>query len=99
MLATRFTYLALVLVALIMNGWSLLTIWNVLSFGSGIVQSTLLLNLIIVPLCIWGAYRIGQLSEEKFRREEAETIAALKSAAPKSDGQDGSNSLPLKTSN
>lgn len=70
MLATRFTYIVLVLVVIFMNGWSLLDSWKILEVEPGFLQATLFLNVVIVPLCVWGAYRIGQMSEEEYRRKE-----------------------------
>ncbi len=85
MLATRFTYLTLVAFTLVLNGWSLLYHMGAVSIGSGILQSTLIFNVIIVPLCVWGAYRVGQISEEEYRvkeREAAARGAAATSASP-----------------
>lgn len=80
MLASRFTYTAIVSVVLVTNGWSLLQHVGAVSPMLGLLPSTLVLNLILVPLSIWGAYKFGQMTEEEYRRKEQET-AALGAAA------------------
>jgi predicted permease len=80
MLASRITYTAIVSVVIVMNGWSLLQHVRAVGVMPALLPSTLVLNLILVPLSVWGAYKFGQMSEEEYRRKERET-AALGAAA------------------
>jgi hypothetical protein len=80
MLASRITYTAIVSTVVVMNGWSLLEHVGAVSAMPTLLPSTLVLNLILVPLSVWGPYKFGQMTEEEHRRKERET-AALGAAA------------------
>lgn len=75
MLASRFAFLVYAVIYILLNGWGLLALWDVLpSFGVG-PAVIYIFNLVTVPVAIWAAYRTGELAEDEFRRKAAASAA------------------------
>ena len=71
MRVTRIVYWSIIVINLAVNVVSLLAVQNVLSGFSSIVPGVLLFNIIVLPIAIFGAYRIGGMAEEEYRKYAA----------------------------
>lgn len=64
---TRAMFWAITAILWLLNGWAVLQVLGALTMSTDIVAGVLLLNMLIVPVVMWSAYRTGQLTEETFR--------------------------------
>lgn len=70
MLATRFAYLIYFLIVFVLNGWGLLAHLGIAPPLGLSIAMILAFNLFSAPIAVWGAYRIGELAEEEYRRKQ-----------------------------
>lgn len=83
MLTTRFMYIILFLINVVINGLALLHLAEVYASVDQIVPAALLFNLLFWPVAMFAAYRMGGMTEEIYRRKE---LAALEAAARQNAG-------------
>jgi hypothetical protein len=70
MRVTRLVYLLIATANVALNVLALLDHFGNYRISSGIVPAALFFNLLIVPVGIYAAYRLGEIAEEHFRRDE-----------------------------
>jgi hypothetical protein len=70
MLATRFAFLVYFLIVFVLNGGGLLAHLGVVPSLGLNMAVILACNLFSAPVAVWGAYRIGELAEEEYRRKQ-----------------------------
>ncbi len=77
MLMTRLVYLSFTLIILAINGAALWAVMANVQSTSAIVPSALILNIVMWPLALVVAYRVGQVTGvEYLRKAKAKTSAA-----------------------
>jgi len=76
MLPTRIFFLLLVLLNLALNGFALSQVHGGFVVHDAIVTVALVFNLLMLPLAVFAAYRMGGITEEIFREKAAREIAA-----------------------
>ena len=59
----RAGYLVLVAIVVVMNGLALLQHIEMIPEISGFLAATLLANMLVVPVAIWGAFVLGEVVE------------------------------------
>lgn len=70
MLATRVFFLVYFLIVFVMNGWGLLAQLGVVPMIGVSMAMIFAFNLLSAPVAVWGAYRMGELAEEEYRRKQ-----------------------------
>lgn len=59
----RVAYLAVVAMAVIMNGWALLQHMRYLPAHDGFIAAVLLANVLVTPALLWAVFIIGEVAE------------------------------------
>ncbi|MTD95765.1 hypothetical protein GIW81_15610 [Hyphomicrobium sp. xq] len=59
----RAGYLVLIAIVIVMNGLALLQHLGMLPEISGFLAATLLANMLVIPVVIWGAFVLGEVVE------------------------------------
>lgn len=80
MRVTRLVYLLIAAANVALNVLALLEHFGHYRLASGIVPAALIFNLLIVPVGIYAAYRLGEIAEEHFRRDETVRAEAARRA-------------------
>lgn len=70
MRVTRLVYLLIAAANLALNVLALLDHFGHFRLASGIVPAALFFNLLVLPVGIYAAYRLGEIAEEYFRLDE-----------------------------
>jgi hypothetical protein len=69
MQTTRVIYLTVLGFNTALNGWAILQVAGIIRGIDGMVSAALLFNLVLIPVLIPWAYRIGEMAEEEYRRK------------------------------
>jgi hypothetical protein len=80
MLTTRLVFLFLVATIWVTNGWPLLSFVSSGAYPEIWVAATFILNMIVAPVAIFGAYKSGEAAEQMYRRKEEEKRFAASAA-------------------
>lgn len=80
MLASRFLFLVVTLVAWALNGAALLQHFSLIDGIEGLIPAALVANIVLAPALLWAAYKSGELVEEAYRKRLATEVAAAGTA-------------------
>ena len=102
MLPTRIVYLVVSIFNLAMNGLALLHTTNIYSTSGDIVPVALLFNIIFWPVALFGAYRMGGMTQEIYRSKLTSAVLATANSMisdqndiqPTKDSQQGNKEIP-----
>ena len=80
MLTTRAVFLVAVVCNLSINGLALLHSTNTFVTWNDLVPIVLVFNLVVWPVAIFAAYRMGGMTEEMYRSAERDAVLAAAAA-------------------
>lgn len=87
MLATRMAFLVFNLVALVLNSAALVQFLGYYTFDQNLIPAVLVFDMVAFPVVSWGAYKIGEMAEEQYRKEEQSEKLAVAAAASEANAQ------------
>ena len=87
MFPTRMAFLIFNLAALMLNGAALAQYLGQYTIDQNLIPAVLVFNIIAFPVVSWGAYKIGEIVEEQYRKDERIEQLAVAAAASKANSQ------------
>ena len=58
----RVSYLVVVAIAIVLNGWALVHSLSVAPAHAGIIAAILLINMLLIPILVWAAFIFGEVA-------------------------------------
>lgn len=87
MFATRMAFLMLNLVALMLNGAALMQHLGQYAIDHNLIPAVLVFDIIAFPVISWGAYKMGEMVEEQYRKDKQSERLAVAAAASEANAQ------------
>ena len=87
MFATRLAFLIFNLAALMLNGAALMQYLGHYTIDRNLIPAVLVFDIIAFPIISWGAYKIGEMVEEQYRKDKQSERLAVAAAASEANAQ------------